>query len=241
MLPLRYHTVFLNTVTVSKMVKIEKVKKYYEIKGNITRALDNVSFRIEDGKMAVLAGPSGSGKTTLLNLMGGLDRATEGRILIDGEDILSLPPKKVLAFRRKNIGFIFQSYNLIQSLTAYQNICLPFKVNQCFNDNAKEKVLEILKAVGLLDRKDAYANELSGGQQQRIAIARALVHEPKIILADEPTANLDTENAMNIIKLLRKMNQEKKITIVISSHDQRVIDMVDQKIMMQDGKVKKVI
>lgn len=223
------------------MVKIEKVKKYYEIKGNITRALDNVSFRIEDGKMAVLAGPSGSGKTTLLNLMGGLDRATDGRILIDGEDILSLPPKKVLAFRRKNIGFIFQSYNLIQSLTAFQNICLPFKVNQCFNDIAKEKVLEILKTVGLLDRKDAYANELSGGQQQRIAIARALVHEPKIILADEPTANLDTENAMNIIKLLRKMNQEKKITIVISSHDQRVIDMVDQKIMMQDGKVKKVI
>lgn len=223
------------------MVKIEKVKKYYEIKGNITRALDNVSFRIEDGKMAVLAGPSGSGKTTLLNLMGGLDWATDGRILIDGEDILSLPPKKVLAFRRKNIGFIFQSYNLIQSLTAFQNICLPFKVNQCFNDIAKEKVLEILKTVGLLDRKDAYANELSGGQQQRIAIARALVHEPKIILADEPTANLDTENAMNIIKLLRKMNQEKKITIVISSHDQRVIDMVDQKIMMQDGKVKKVI
>ena len=223
------------------MVKIEKVKKYYEIKGNITRALDNVSFRIEDGKMAVLAGPSGSGKTTLLNLMGGLDWATDGRILIDGEDILSLPPKKVLAFRRKNIGFIFQNYNLIQSLTAFQNICLPFKVNQCFNDIAKEKVLEILKTVGLLDRKDAYANELSGGQQQRIAIARALVHEPKIILADEPTANLDTENAMNIIKLLRKMNQEKKITIVISSHDQRVIDMVDQKIMMQDGKVKKVI
>lgn len=223
------------------MVQVENVKKYYSSKENVTKALDDVSFVIGDSRMAVLAGPSGSGKTTLLNVIGGLDDVTEGKIEIDGNDLTKMSPNKVIEFRRKNVGVVFQNYNLIQSLTAYQNVCLAFKINKCFDAKAKEKVCEVMKSVGMWDRRNAYPNEMSGGQQQRIAIARAIVFEPKIILADEPTANLDTENALKIIDLLRTLNKKRKITIVISSHDQRVIDMVDQKIILLDGKVKEVV
>lgn len=223
------------------MLKVDKVCKQYGSKNNIVKALDDVSLEIKDGCMTVLAGPSGSGKTTLLNLLGGLDIVTSGNITIDKSDVTKLTQKKLIEFRKKNIGFVFQSYNLIQSLTAYQNVCLSFKINRCFNDTAKEKVKSIMNAVGIWEKRNSFPRELSGGQQQRVAIARAVVFEPKIILADEPTANLDTENALNILRLLKQINEEKSVTIVISSHDQRVIEMVDTKVIMVDGKIKEIL
>lgn len=223
------------------MLEVKNLCKTFGSKGNLSKAVDNASFKIEKGEIAVLAGPSGSGKTTLLNLIGGLDTPSEGTIIIDGKNMTDLPQKKVTEFRKNNIGFVFQNYNLIKSLNVYQNVCFPFKLNHSFDAEAEKKVEDILKKVGLWEKRKNLPHQLSGGQQQRVAIARAVVSSPALILADEPTANLDTENAIMVIELFKKLNNDEGITIVISSHDQRVIDMVDVRVRLVDGKVQEVI
>lgn len=201
-------------------------------------ALRGVDLEIVEGEFTSLAGPSGSGKTTLLNLIGCLDKATAGELLIDGTNVAELSPLDLAAIRREKIGFVFQTYNLIPVLTAYENVELPLVLLKDNTDSAiKERVLGILGEVGLSGLENRRPADLSGGQQQRVAIARALIKEPKLILADEPTANLDSENAEAILKLMQELNEKKKVTFLFSTHDQLVMKYAKRLITMRDGKI----
>ncbi len=201
------------------------------------KALNKVSVEINQGEFTAVVGPSGSGKTTLLNAIGGLDSPTSGTVLINNEDITKLSGNRLIDFRMKNIGFVFQAYNLIPVLTAKENVGFVMLLQGSSTQEREARTEELLKAVGLGDIMDKRPNQMSGGQQQRVAVARALAPKPQFILADEPTANLDSKSTENLLDMMARLNKEEGITFIFSTHDQRVIDRARRVITMEDGKI----
>ncbi|MCE2822947.1 MAG: ABC transporter ATP-binding protein [Bacteroidota bacterium] len=212
-------------------------KTYNEESAVPVQAVNNVHLHITEGEFTALVGPSGSGKTTLLNLLGGLDRPTSGQIIVGGVDITGLKENELINFRLHNIGFVFQSFNLIPVLTARENIEFIMLLQGASKTDREKRVNELLNAIGMPDKADARPGELSGGQQQRVAVARALASKPKFILADEPTANLDSASANNLLDMMIRLNQEENITFLFSTHDQRVIDRARRVVRLVDGKI----
>lgn len=211
--------------------------KIYDEKTIPVYALNGVHLHIERGEFTVIKGPSGSGKTTLLNMIGGLDIPTGGYVEINGTNITKLKGNKLINFRLHNIGFVFQSYNLIPVLTAKENIEFIMMLQKKNKADIEHRVKELLQQVGLSDKADKRPSELSGGQQQRVAVARALAPKPQFILADEPTANLDSVTAANLLDMMAKLNKEENMTFLFSTHDQRVIDRARRVITLEDGKI----
>lgn len=219
------------------IIDAHNVSKTFNPKTIPVHAVQNVHLHIEEGEFVALVGPSGSGKSTLLNMMGGLDEPTEGTVFIDGVEITKLSENKLIDFRLHNIGFVFQSFNLIPVLTAKENVGFVLQLQNMSKSEREKRVLTLLHEVGLKDKINSKPGELSGGQQQRVAVARALASKPKIILADEPTANLDSKSAANLLDIMAKLNKEGKITFLFSTHDQRVIRKARRVITLVDGKV----
>lgn len=217
------------------ILKTENLCKTYGSDENAVRALDNVSVSIEDGEFVSIVGTSGSGKSTLLNLLGGLDRPTSGKVTVSGKDIFDMDDDALTIFRRRNIGFVFQNYNLVPVLNVYENIVLPIELDGSEID--REFVELIIRTLGLENKLHAMPNQLSGGQQQRTAIARALSAKPAIILADEPTGNLDSKTGMDVVSLLKVTSQEFNQTIVMITHNEEIALMADRMIRIEDGKV----
>lgn len=200
-------------------------------------AVNNVHLHLERGEFTALVGPSGSGKTTLLNLIGGLDRPDEGRIIINGVDITNLSSGKLIDFRLRNIGFVFQSFNLIPVLTAKENVEFILQLLGVKKKDREERILQLFEEIGLSDKLQVRPSKLSGGQQQRVAVARALASRPRFVLADEPTANLDSVSAANLLDIMAKLNREENMTFLFSTHDQRVIDRARRVITLVDGRI----
>lgn len=219
------------------ILKLVELKKDYS-EGEITvHVLKGINMEIKKGEFTTIAGPSGSGKTTLLNLIGCLDKPTSGKIFLDGVDMSKYSKKELADIRRQKIGFIFQTFNLIPILTAYENVAFPLSLLGKSANEIDEKVNKILNDVGLSSLEHRYPRELSGGQQQRVAIARALVKEPSIILADEPTANLDSLTSAEIMNLMKEMNEKKQATFVFSTHDRSVMERAYRIISLRDGQI----
>ncbi len=217
------------------VAKIENVTRVYKTGTVETQALRGVTLTIENGEFTALVGPSGSGKTTLLQLIGCLDQPTSGQVYINGKDVSRLNRNKRADMRRGTIGFIFQFFALIPTLTAYENIEMPLLLNGHNASERRQRVTELLDSVGLADRANNRPDQLSGGQQQRVAIARALAANPTLILADEPTANLDTENGRQVMETMVRLNQETGVTFVFATHDPRVIQYARRVITLRDG------
>ena len=207
-----------------RVIETHNLNKVYDEMVIPVKAVDNVTLNIEQGEFTAIVGPSGSGKTTLLNIIGGLDHPTSGTVKIEDSDISSMSNNKLIDFRLHNIGFIFQAYNLIPVLTARENVEFIMLLQNKPRKERDERVKELMDAVGLSDKMNNRPSELSGGQQQRVAVARALASKPKFILADEPTANLDSHSAENLLDIMLKLNLEENVTFIFSTHDQRVID-----------------
>ena len=218
-----------------EVVKIENVTRVYKIGTVETQALRGVNLTIENGEFTALVGPSGSGKTTLLQMIGCLDQPTSGKVFVNGKDVTSLDRNQRADMRRGHIGFIFQFFALIPTLTAYENIEMPLLLNGHTAKERKERVEELLKAVDLADRGKNRPDQLSGGQQQRVAIARALSTNPSLILADEPTANLDTANGEQVMEIMTRLNKETGVTFVFATHDPRVIKYAHRVVTLRDG------
>lgn len=221
-----------------KVLEIKDLVKVYDDSAIKVRAVDNVSLSFEQGEFSAIVGPSGSGKTTLLNLIGGLDSITGGEILINGTNTGTLSPSKLINFRLMNIGFVFQAYNLIPVMTAKENIEFIMQLQGVNRRERHKRAMELLDAVGLADRADSRPSRLSGGQQQRVAVARALASVPRFILADEPTANLDSKSAENLLDIMEGLNREKKVTFIFSTHDSRVMKKARRVITLEDGHVE---
>ncbi|MGL4911845.1 MAG: ABC transporter ATP-binding protein [Romboutsia sp.] len=219
------------------ILKTSNLKKYYGKDENLVKAIDNANIDIKEGEFVAIVGKSGSGKSTLLHMIGGLDNPTEGKVYIDNKDIFSLKEEELAIFRRRNIGFIFQHFNLIPSLNVWENITLPIGLDG--KEINKEFVNDIIKSIGLDNKIEALPNTLSGGQQQRVAIARALVARPAIILADEPTGNLDSKTSDEVMSLLKTMIKKYNQTLVMITHDEGIAQMADRVIHIEDGKVVK--
>lgn len=219
------------------IIDAHNVSKTFNPKTVPVHAVQNVHVHIEEGEFVALVGPSGSGKSTLLNMIGGLDEPTKGTVIIDGIEITKLSENKLIDFRLHNIGFVFQSFNLIPVLTTKENVGFVLQLQHMSKEERKKRVLTLLQEVGLEDKTDSKPGELSGGQQQRVAVARALASKPKIILADEPTANLDSKSAANLLDIMAKLNKEENITFLFSTHDQRVIKKARRVITLVDGKI----
>ncbi len=217
------------------ILKTENLCKTYGAKETQIKALDNVSIEIEDNEFVSVIGTSGSGKSTLLNLLGGLDRPSSGTVEVSGKNIFLMKDDELTIFRRRNIGFVFQNYNLVPVLNVYENIVLPVELDGTCID--KEYIELIIKKLGLGDKRTAMPNQLSGGQQQRVAIARALASKPAIILADEPTGNLDSKTGMDVISLLKVTSREFNQTIVMITHNEEIALMADRMIRIEDGRV----
>lgn len=200
-------------------------------------ALENVDLEIGQGEFTAIVGPSGSGKTTLLNIIGGLDKPTSGKVTINGTEITTMRDNKLIEFRKENIGFVFQAYNLIPVLTAKENIEFVMLLQNRPAAERNARTQELLQAVGLMDKENNRPAQLSGGQQQRVAVARALAPKPAFILADEPTANLDSTSTANLLDIMARLNEEEGITFVFSTHDQRVIDRAKRVVTLVDGKI----
>ena len=222
-----------------EVVKIENVTRTYQIGKLETHALRGVSLSINSGEFTALVGPSGSGKTTLLQMIGCLDQPTSGRVTVDGKEVTSLNRNQRADMRKGHIGFIFQFFALIPTLTAYENVEMPLLLNGHSPKERRDRVMELLNAVDLTDRANNRPDQLSGGQQQRIAIARALAPKPALILADEPTANLDTENGKQVMEIMKKLNQETGETFVFATHDPRVINYASRVVTLEDGVIAK--
>lgn len=220
-----------------RVIETHNLNKVYDELAVPVRAVDNVSLNIEQGEFTAIVGPSGSGKTTLLNIIGGLDHPTSGTVKIEDSDISSMSNNKLIDFRLHNIGFIFQAYNLIPVLTARENVEFIMLLQDKPKKEREERVKELMTAVGLSDKMDNRPSELSGGQQQRVAVARALASEPKFILADEPTANLDSHSAENLLDIMLKLNKEENVTFIFSTHDQRVINRARRVVTLTDGRI----
>jgi putative ABC transport system ATP-binding protein len=202
-------------------------------------ALNGVNLNVEEGEFTSIVGPSGSGKTTLLNIIGGLDTPTDGKIIIDETDLNTLTDSELISFRLRHIGFVFQAYNLIPVLTARENVEFIMQLQGRPKSECHDRAESLLNAVGLQGRMDNRPSELSGGQQQRVAVARALASKPKFVLADEPTANLDSKSTANLLDIMYRLNQEEHITFIFSTHDQRVIDRALRIVTLEDGKIIK--
>ncbi len=221
------------------MIKISNIQKTYD-DGNIkVRALRGIDLEIKPGEFTAIVGPSGSGKTTLLNIIGGLDVPSAGSVLIGDTDFAKLTENELIDFRLNHIGFVFQSYNLIPVLTAKENIEFLMLLQKKSDEERDKRILKLLQAVGLEDQINKKPNEMSGGQQQRVAVARALASKPDFVLADEPTANLDSKSTANLLDIMLKLNEDENITFVFSTHDQRVIDRAKRVITVEDGKILK--
>ena len=222
-----------------EVTKVVNATRDFKIGEMETHALRGVNLSIEDGEFTALVGPSGSGKTTLLQLIGLLDQPTRGQVFINGKDATRLNRNQRADLRKETIGFIFQFFALIPTLTAYENVEMPLLLNGTKSAERKARVNEVLEAVGLSDRAHHRPDQLSGGQQQRVAVARALAINPKVILADEPTANLDTENGKQVMDIMKRLNQETGVTFVFATHDPRVISYANRVVTLQDGLITK--
>jgi len=220
------------------LVKAANLTKVYRMGEIEVEALKSVSFEIEPASFISFIGPSGSGKTTLLNLIGCLDKPTSGKLEVSDVNTSDLTRKEAAAFRGKNLGFIFQDFNLIPVLTVYENVEYPLLIVQSVPaEKRKERVNSLLKKVGMIDQRDKYPDQISGGQKQRVAVARALVTNPKLVLADEPTANLDSKTAFMVIDIMRQMKDEFGVTFIFSTHDPKIVSEVEAVYTLQDGKL----
>ena len=219
------------------MIELKNVTKTYELGGEKITALDSVSVKINDGDFVAVVGPSGSGKSTLANIIGGLDIPESGEVLVDGENISKVNDKYLSGYRNKHIGFIFQSFNLQPSYTALENAMIPLMFARVSRGERKKRALECLRAVGLEDRVKHRPNQLSGGERQRVCIARALANNPKMIIADEPTGNLDTKKGDEIIAILRNLNKQLKVTLMVITHDPNIAKQAHKIITIKDGRL----
>ena len=219
------------------VIETKNLKKIYSQGEIMVNALNDVSINFKQGEFTAIVGPSGSGKTTFLNTLGGLDKPTSGNVMINNLDITKLKANKIIDFRLRNIGFVFQSYNLIPVLTAKENIEFIMLMQGYSKEKRNKRALELLDAVGLSKESKRRPGQLSGGQQQRVAVARALASKPKFILADEPTANLDSSSTKNLLDIMYDLNIKEKMTFIFSTHDQRVIDRAKRVITLEDGKI----
>ena len=219
------------------VIKTTDLSKVYNGGAAEVHALKNVSLEFKQGEFTAIVGPSGSGKTTFLNVIGGLDKPTEGHIYIDGVALATMKESKLFDFRLRHIGFVFQAYNLIPVLTAMENVSFIMLLQKRSKEEMERRAKEMLEQVGLSDKLNVRPSQLSGGQQQRVAVARALASKPDFILADEPTANLDTESAFNLLDIMARLNKEENVTMIFSTHDQRVIDRARRVIKLVDGAV----
>lgn len=220
------------------MIRIENLSKSYKEANKEIKVLEDLSIEINDSSKNLILGSSGSGKSTFLNLISAIDSPDQGKIIIDGLEISSLKSEEQTLFRRKNVGFIFQFFNLIPTLTVEENIFLPLELNGLLEKEHRDFALSLLDKVGLLDRKDSYPDHLSGGQQQRVAIVRALVHKPKIIVADEPTGNLDTETADKIIGIISSLLEETNAILVMATHDKKLCQIADKVFSVKDKQLE---
>jgi putative ABC transport system ATP-binding protein len=222
------------------IIELEDLAKYYTVGGEVIRALDGVNLQVGRGEYLSIVGPSGSGKTTLFNLIGGLDRPTRGRVYIDGVDISRLDAYELAWLRCRKIGYIFQTFNLIPVLTALENVALPTIFAGVPRDEGLRRAEKLLRSVGLGDRLHHRPSELSAGQQQRVAIARAMANDPAIILADEPTGNLDLNTGMEIISLLQGLNRTRGMTLISATHDLKMIKASDRVVYIRDGRIERI-
>jgi len=219
------------------VIKMENVTRFYQVGQIETPALRGVDLAIEDGEFSAVVGPSGSGKTTLLQLMGCLDKPTGGKVFIKGEDVTQLNANQRADLRKETIGFIFQFFALIPGLTAYENVEMPLLLSGAKREDRRERVQELLEAVGLSDRAHHRPDQMSGGEQQRVAIARALSTRPAVVLADEPTANLDGDTGRQVMEIMERLNKETGTTFFFATHDPRVLPFVHRTIVLRDGQV----
>jgi len=220
------------------LIEVKKVTKIYDDNAVPVKALNEVDLKIKQEEFTAIVGPSGSGKTTLLNIIGGLDKPTSGNIIIEGTDISSFKTDQMINFRLHNIGFVFQAYNLIPVFTARENVEFIMLLQGISKEERERKAIEFLKAVDLGDKINNKPTELSGGQQQRVAVARALASKPSFVLADEPTANLDSITANNLLDMMGKLNKDHKMTFVFSTHDARVIERAHRVVTLRDGEIE---
>ncbi|MHA2031834.1 MAG: ABC transporter ATP-binding protein [Candidatus Kariarchaeaceae archaeon] len=222
----------------SALIELTDVEKKYTIANQQFRALDKINLKINKGEFVLILGPSGSGKTTLLNQIGGIDLPDSGSVIIDGVDITKLSDKQLSIYRAQMVGWVFQFFNLIPSLNAMENVCLGLELAR-IRDNMEEKAVAMLETLGIGDFIDRFPSELSGGQQQRVALARALVKKPVVIIADEPTGNLDRKTGYEVVQAMKMLNQENKVTFVVVSHDISLIEVADRTLHIQDGRIIK--
>lgn len=220
------------------VIEIQQLTKVYNHKAVPVYALNGLSLGIAEGEFTAIVGPSGSGKTTLLNILGGLDHPTSGSVVINNVNMTTLKSRQLIDFRLHHIGFVFQAYNLIPVLTARENVEFVMELQGVARQERRQRSMELLEAVGLADRAAARPSELSGGQQQRVAVARALASKPRYILADEPTANLDSKSAANLLEIMQQMNREERVTFIFSTHDPRVVSKALRVITLSDGKIE---
>jgi putative ABC transport system ATP-binding protein len=218
-----------------EILRVENVSKTYDTDGVSVRALDNISFSVNKGEFVAVVGASGSGKSTLLHILGGVDRPTEGKVFVNGEDVYEQNEEELAIFRRRQVGLIYQFYNLIPVLTVEENITLPVKLDG--RRVNRERLVELIKVLGLAKRRKHLPNQLSGGQQQRVSIGRALINAPAIVLADEPTGNLDSKNAQDIMRLLKSSNRTYRQTIILITHDREIAMQADRILEIQDGQL----
>lgn len=219
------------------MIKLENISKEYRMGEEIIHAVSGVSMEIREGEFVALVGPSGSGKSTMMHLIGGLDTPTSGRVIVDGQNLSSASDKELSRYRNEKIGFVFQAFNLHPTYTATENVALPLIFSGIGQSNRMKMAAEALDIVGLAERASHRPNQLSGGERQRVSIARALVTQPKILLADEPTGNLDSKNGKHVMELLSQLNKEKGITLIIVTHDMEIAKEAGRIIKMRDGKI----
>lgn len=222
------------------LIQVRNLKKYYKVGNNIIKALDGIDLDIDKGEFIALLGTSGSGKSTLLNMLAGLERPTKGSIKYGKITLNELKETEITKFRNLNIGFVFQSYNLLPYLSAWENVSLPLTFKGLAKEERKKEAYKILNQVGLGNRMDNKPNELSGGQQQRVSIARAFVGTPKIVFADEPTGNLDTKTSFEVMKLIKDMTKKNNQTFIMVTHDEEMTEFADKTLFMRDGKIEKI-
>lgn len=226
-------------MSLAQVLVTENLHKYYILKGEVIKAIEDINLTVDKGEYLSIMGPSGSGKTTLFNMIGGLDKPTKGKVYLEGNDLSKLNSAQLAWVRNKKIGYIFQTFNLIPILTALDNVVLPMIFAGLSKEERTRKARGLLETVGLGDRLHHRPSQLSGGQQQRVSIARALANDPAIVLADEPTGNLDLDTGLRIVHLLRDLNREKGVTVICATHDLKMIDVSDRILWLRDGKIER--